>query len=763
MQVYAEKERGNGLIISKNTYRIMTLHDVARTGKITISPAHNVQAAMRLMEGEGLKGLVVVDDDRVLGVVHQADLTNVHLSHLVLDSPIRRPSSLLESMEVTSAWRILLKERAEIHPVVDSHGRLKGLISLDHLQKYISREDKDREPSFPDPGDQTILIVDDSIMVCKSLQRILKGAGYKTDIASSGKEALKKIKASPDLVLLDADMHRMSGYEILRKIRGDPSIQRIPVIILTTKVNLEDRIEAFADGADDYLQKPYCDGELLIKTGRLLKAKSLFTELCERNMEAGGYKAQLHELQKFNECIIENMGSGLVVMDIDGIVLKLNQAAVNILRIPLAFEALGRHIKNMNPLLEAFCHVKEPPSAGELRYVLPDGRQRSLGFFSTYLLGPGYERRGIIVIFNDLSERERAEEVLRNAAAEWRVTFDNMPDLVMCLDRNLRIVRANKALADALGLPFDKILGHTCYSLMHGPDALPESCLSYKAIKEGKGYTAEGTIEMMGRDFLVTATPIFDNSGSVYGAIHIMRDVTELKRIQHELRSKEKLAAIGEISGSIAHEIKNPFFAITSGIQVLQSKLKLSKDQKETLDIILHETMRVDRLIRQLLDLSTPQKMCPSSIHVMQLMEDVISLNQGLAVAKCMKITKVVPADMPPIPGDRDKLEQVMINLLQNAIEASERGGSIEISCGIDDRRHCATISIKDRGSGIPEEFREEVFRPFFSTKKGNTGMGLAISKKIVTNHRGDIRFEPRKGGGSIFIVDLPLRNGKPQ
>lgn len=607
----------------------------------------------------------------------------------------------------------------------------------------------------------TILIVDDSSVVRKSLTKTLKEAGYKTEAASSGKEALKKVRDLPDLILLDVHMPKMSGYDVLRKIKSDTSTKSIPVIMLTAMAEIENRIEAFSEGADDYLLKPYYNKELLTRIEHLLKAKVLYAELRRSNEKTGKYLAQLQELREFNERIIEQMGSGLVLMDLDGGILKINQAALDILRIPLESEVLGCPVTNINPILKAFFQADHASLAREMEFPLTKKFSVPIMFSSTYLLDHDGEKQGIITIFRDLTERKRAEEVLRKEQAETshfktllENVMNNMMTGLMVTDNDGKVIIINQSAQKLFDTCENDIVGKPV-------EVLSPDLGIFKELILPAGMAQEVSIELVnGKEIPLgfSSTHLLDRQGSKNGTITVFKDLTEIKEIGKELKEKEKFATIGQIAGGIAHEIKNPIFAISSGVQVLEAELELNEEQRDTLKIIFQETMRVNRLIKQLLFYGARQELNRIPLNIQALVKEVIALNQGLLRSKSIKVKKEFSDDMPPLIADRDKIIQVLINIVQNAIDASEESGAIDIVCGIDKNTDSVIIRIKDRGPGIPEEYANRIFDIFFSTKKGNAGMGLAISKKIVTDHGGDIGIETRKGGGTVFSIELPLR-----
>lgn len=245
------------------------------------------------------------------------------------------------------------------------------------------------------------------------------------------------------------------------------------------------------------------------------------------------------------------------------------------------------------------------------------------------------------------------------------------------------------------------------------------------------------------------------SSGMGSGIITIFRDLTEIKEIRRELREKEKLAAIGQITGGIAHEIRNPLFAISSGIQLLQESKHFDSEEMMAFDIIFKETMRVDRLIKQLVNYTTYQALNRSSINIPEIIDWMVNLNRGKLQSREINLIKKATGNMPDISADKDKLIQAFSNILQNAVEASEIGGIIEIECSWNETENCVNLKIIDKGIGVPEHFREKIFEPFFTTKRGSIGMGLSISKRIIEDHDGEIKYEPREGGGSILAIKI--------
>ena len=233
-----------------------------------------------------------------------------------------------------------------------------------------------------------------------------------------------------------------------------------------------------------------------------------------------------------------------------------------------------------------------------------------------------------------------------------------------------------------------------------------------------------------------------------------------MRRVEAELqerRKQETLAAVGGMAAGIAHEVKNPLFAITSGIQLLKRELKLEGEQSETLEILLQNTMRMDRLISQLRALGARSKPHRLPVYPVELVQETLTLNRGLLQEKGIHVKASFEDIVPPVLADRDQLRQVLLNLLQNAITASPTGSTLDISAGIAKGGGALHIRVRDRGLGIQEDLLERIFEPFFSTKRESSGIGLAITRKILLEHGASIWAENAEGGGAAFTVSFPL------
>jgi two-component system, NtrC family, sensor kinase len=232
----------------------------------------------------------------------------------------------------------------------------------------------------------------------------------------------------------------------------------------------------------------------------------------------------------------------------------------------------------------------------------------------------------------------------------------------------------------------------------------------------------------------------------------------EIQHMQAELYQSEKLAALGEMSAGIAHEVNNPLTGILMYGSMLYSDPRLDPDLKDDLAVILSETKRCGGIVRGLLEFSrksVPQKLMTS---ISQLMDKTLALVEHQALFFNIRVVRNYDPLQPEVFLDPNQLEQVFINLIFNAAQAMPEGGTLTIETGVSDADSLVWVKIRDTGCGIAPEHLERIFNPFFTTKGVHgTGLGLSVSYGVVESHGGQIEVESAPGEGSTFIITLPL------
>ncbi len=247
---------------------------------------------------------------------------------------------------------------------------------------------------------------------------------------------------------------------------------------------------------------------------------------------------------------------------------------------------------------------------------------------------------------------------------------------------------------------------------------------------------------------------VLDKEGQVSGRMVLIQDVSQIKSLQEELRRSERMAALGKMAAGVAHELRNPLSSIKGLALVLRSRFQHKGSDQETADILVQEVERLNRSIGELLDYARPQKLIKKKLHPAEMVDKAVSLIRMDAEAVEILITTRVEKNVPVLLADPDKLSQVLLNLFLNAIQSMSQGGRLDIEVAVVGK--CVLITVRDNGGGISKEDLPRIFDPYFTTKPEGTGLGLAMSLKIVEEHGGTMTVTSEEGVGATVVVALP-------
>ena len=246
----------------------------------------------------------------------------------------------------------------------------------------------------------------------------------------------------------------------------------------------------------------------------------------------------------------------------------------------------------------------------------------------------------------------------------------------------------------------------------------------------------------------------FDEELNDQLSISLIRDVTELRRLEDQLKQKDKLAAIGQLAAGIAHEIRNPLAGISGSVQLLSSE-SLDSDQLKLMKIILKEIDRLNNLITEFLDYAKPEKKPDQVVELSIVLEEVIqNVKMNTSLQKNMEW--IVQLNSQKILGFSEKLKQAFLNIIINAIQAMEKVLSPRIEIHLTSDQNAVSVTIKDYGSGMKPETKKRLFEPFHTTKNKGTGLGLAMTHKILDSHAAQITVRSEEGLGTEFIIKFP-------
>jgi len=339
---------------------------------------------------------------------------------------------------------------------------------------------------------------------------------------------------------------------------------------------------------------------------------------------------------------------------------------------------------------------------------------------------------------------EQRSRALMRAADEWRASFDAMSDPLAIVRPEGEVIRANSAFARLAGVAVNRLPGLQ-------PEAGGFGALPMPPARVG-GAVAELTRGEF--TWLVRTFPFPEG-----GAVVVWKDVTEEREVTRRLLQAEKMAAVGQLAGGVAHEINNPLGGILAFAQ-LMSREERTREDLESLGMIIDAATRAKRIVESLLRFSRrPKQDERGEIDLSKVAEDALFLVQSqLKSGRVEVVRKLEPA---PCVGNANQLGQILVNLLVNGLQAMKHDGRIEVASwtGL----QAATVRVTDSGPGVPEEIAGRIFEPFFTTKPEGqgTGLGLSICYRIAEEHGGTIRHERAPGGGASFVLEIPLPSNR--
>lgn len=254
-----------------------------------------------------------------------------------------------------------------------------------------------------------------------------------------------------------------------------------------------------------------------------------------------------------------------------------------------------------------------------------------------------------------------------------------------------------------------------------------------------------------------SVSPLLENNRQLLGYILSFQDLTEIIRLEEEVRLKERMAAVGRMAAGIAHEIRNPLTAMRGSAEILRSRANLPPKEERLLEILMRESDRLNKFVGDFLDFARPRKYEKHSLDLVPVLSDSVALlRNSPEIAGNHTVVFEIEAQSVWITGSIDQLKQVFWNLAQNAVRAMPNGGEMRISIG-KASGDAAEIVFQDTGIGMSKEEQDQLFQPFNSGFSGGVGLGLSIIFQIMEDHRGKISFESEKGKGTKVKLNFPL------
>ena len=333
---------------------------------------------------------------------------------------------------------------------------------------------------------------------------------------------------------------------------------------------------------------------------------------------------------------------------------------------------------------------------------------------------------------------------------------ENMPIGLIALDDQQRIAAFNHTAESLMRLSFQEVIGKAADQILP-----PELCEEIKcpAIED---QVIEKEIDCTVSNGLIVpleigASLLSDDSGTRLGYVILFKDLTEVRALHQEVERSRRLASVGRLAAGVAHEIRNPLSSIKGFATYFKQRYQDVPEDQQTANIMIQEVDRLNRVVSQLLEFARPISISAKPTSFKNLVADSIKLIQQQAQGRQITINTRNSAKIDEINIDPDRINQVLLNLYLNAIEAMEPGGKLQIEIADSDGNSGLNIRISDTGRGIAEADLPKIFDPYFTTKSSGTGLGLAIAHNIVEAIGGTIEVKSEAGNGTAFTLRLPI------
>ena len=354
----------------------------------------------------------------------------------------------------------------------------------------------------------------------------------------------------------------------------------------------------------------------------------------------------------------------------------------------------------------------------------------------------------------------RTEIAQRPPEAEAPERTSRLPALVLdtlemgavALDRERRVVYANRRIEELLGVEPGALLSLPGNRVFPGADA--------RWLKGASRESRDFRIEAGDRDLTLRgeSVPMRDEEGELAGSVVIAEAISESE--DGEFQKKiDRLVSLGELSAYVAHEIRNPLTGIRTTVQFVASKLRAGDSRRDDLQDVLKELDRIEQIITDLLLFARPQAARPVPTDLREIVEKVLDNLARRFMDGGIEVDVDLDADIPLVQIDPDMVQQVVLNLAINAIQAMPGGGVLRVTTGLRRTRYkkaYVDVTVADTGPGIPDEVKEKIFDPFFTTRSMGTGLGLSISLQIAREHGGNLTARNLAQGGAAFRFALP-------
>jgi PAS domain S-box-containing protein len=656
----------------------------------------------------------------------------------------------------------------------------------------------DKDLSSTPPKLCRVLLVEDNPLDARLIEKLLLETGaqeFELDWARSVAEAGEKLQAGAvDIVLLDLTLPDSWGLDTFTKIHERAPL--VPVVVLSGVTIEAVALKALQGGAQDYLVKGQADAGGLKRAIRYAIERQHIEQALQRERD-------------LFQTLMDHVPDMIYFKDRLSRFTRINRALARRFRLEDPQEAVGKTDHDMfanNHAGPAFADEQEvmrtgQPLIGKVeKETMPDGQVN-------WVLTTKVPRRdatgqiiGTFGISKDITELKMMEDILATERNLLRSLVDALPDHIYVKDADGRFILCNQAVARFFGLPDDDaITGKTDFDFF--PPGLAQQ------FRDEEQALLAGNAPLLNREAAVrdaavqerwvlsTKVALRTNGGPATGLVGINRDITtrkqallqleqlnadlarsqtelvtaygelrtanaELRATQDQLIRAAKMESIGRLASGVAHEVKNPLATLLMGVEYLAEELrdKAGPDVALTIAQMADAVRRADTIVHGLLDYSAASQVELVAGDLHRALEQALLLVHHQLRTQGIKVVRHYATDLPPLPMDQHRLEQVFINLFNNASQAMPANGQLIITTRAESAR--IIVLIEDTGPGVPPAALAKIFDPFFTTKPTGqgTGLGLAVSRSIVEQHHGTLALANRPEGGACATLIFNLQ-----
>jgi len=637
-----------------------------------------------------------------------------------------------------------------------------------------------------------ILVVEDNRDTSALLRDLLEAEGYHVESATTGEAAFDVLAGAPDfdLLVLDLMLPGMSGYDVIERLRAQPELANLPVLVLSALSSASARIRGLREGADDYMTKPFLPEELIARTRTLVTTRLLerrtrelgaLGQIAQAALTADGPEALLERMVEIAAAAFEADAAAILLIDDQRRELRVRAATglgadQRAVSVPLGEGLAGEAIAQRAPVLLADGADVDPRVRHGVR------RER----FRSVMVAPlivGTSPIGVI----ELARRSRrvdprVDRLLRLVADRVAVAIEQarleseaheLADVlrrigegVVVADASDEIVFANRAFHDMVGAVGESLHGRSWVEFLStAQDVKALTNRMRQPVFEGEVLLITQSGDP--RPVLVTLSTVEQRDGRGTQRVGVFRDISREHELRFRVIREQKFRTLGSLAAGVAHNINNRLTPVMGWTEMLLERLAageaLDRDELvHALTVINQGAADSVGTVRRLQEYSRPGRVKgPEAVQLRDVVEQLLALTRpqwdNEAARRGIRYDidlRVEPT--PPILAVASEIREALLNILENALAAMDRGGRLTIRVRGDDGH--AAISIADTGRGMSEEVRRLAFEPFFTTRSadGGTGLGLSLAQEIVHRYGGTISVESQEGIGTTFALAFP-------